>query len=262
MVAHLVVCTAIVLASAGATHISDVTQVQLRAGDPAVDADTTFVQGKKLREPVDLEFVVAALDRLVSAAEGLALGEAHPDGELLAAALEARREIRLLRPSEPSTPKRVKRRWIAFNRSAEVVDALAEELGPRGAPKSLREAVLRAADSIDYDDPLRWQPHAIEIFFDLAARALTQMADAKVGPASRTIVAETRPEGIVLRSTKDIDGYSIVATDGTLGTVGDLYFDDDVWTVRYVTRLASSLQAGSRQPVVRAWSCSISHSLV
>jgi hypothetical protein len=49
------------------------TSTTLRREDPAVAAYTTFVQGKKLTVPVDREFVVAALDRLVSALEGVAL---------------------------------------------------------------------------------------------------------------------------------------------------------------------------------------------
>lgn len=41
--------------------------------DPAVDAYTTFVEGKRLDFPVDRAFVVAALDRLVSAVEALGI---------------------------------------------------------------------------------------------------------------------------------------------------------------------------------------------
>jgi uncharacterized protein YrrD len=32
---------------------------------------------------------------------------------------------------------------------------------------------------------------------------------------------------------KDLEGYAIGATDGTIGYVKDLYFDDESWTVRY-----------------------------
>jgi hypothetical protein len=64
--------------------------------DPAVDAYTTFIQGKKLAVPVDRPFVVAALDRLVSAVEGLALArDASTDG-ILQAAHKLRRDIRRL----------------------------------------------------------------------------------------------------------------------------------------------------------------------
>jgi hypothetical protein len=37
----------------------------------------------------------------------------------------------------------------------------------------------------------------------------------------------------MLRSSKDLEGYTIGATDGAIGTVEDLYFDDRMWVVRY-----------------------------
>lgn len=37
-----------------------------------------------------------------------------------------------------------------------------------------------------------------------------------------------------LRNAKDLLGYSIRATDGNIGTIADLYFDDERWAVRYV----------------------------
>ena len=37
----------------------------------------------------------------------------------------------------------------------------------------------------------------------------------------------------MLRKVEDLKGYKIHATDGELGTVRDLYFQDDRWTVRY-----------------------------
>ncbi|MDO8301322.1 PRC-barrel domain-containing protein [Lacisediminimonas sp.] len=37
----------------------------------------------------------------------------------------------------------------------------------------------------------------------------------------------------MLRSLKALDGFKIAATDGELGRVKDIYFDDQNWTVRY-----------------------------
>ena len=37
----------------------------------------------------------------------------------------------------------------------------------------------------------------------------------------------------MLRSMNDLEGYAIGATDGVIGHVKDLYFDDESWTVRY-----------------------------
>lgn len=38
----------------------------------------------------------------------------------------------------------------------------------------------------------------------------------------------------MLRSLRELKGYSIVATDGVLGKVDDFYFDDHLWTIRYL----------------------------
>lgn len=38
----------------------------------------------------------------------------------------------------------------------------------------------------------------------------------------------------MLRNVKDLKGYTLRATDGLIGTVDDVYFDDEDWTVRYL----------------------------
>jgi sporulation protein YlmC with PRC-barrel domain len=38
----------------------------------------------------------------------------------------------------------------------------------------------------------------------------------------------------MLRQTKDLQNLSISATDGAIGDVKDLYFDDEAWTIRYL----------------------------
>ena len=38
----------------------------------------------------------------------------------------------------------------------------------------------------------------------------------------------------MLRSMKDLEGYTIRATDGDIGQVNDFYFEDDKWVVRYL----------------------------
>jgi hypothetical protein len=37
----------------------------------------------------------------------------------------------------------------------------------------------------------------------------------------------------MLRDIKDLLGHSIEATDGVVGTIKDLYFDDEAWVIRY-----------------------------
>lgn len=40
----------------------------------------------------------------------------------------------------------------------------------------------------------------------------------------------------MLRNVNDLRGYAILATDGAIGEVDDLYFDDDRWAIRYRLR--------------------------
>jgi hypothetical protein len=37
----------------------------------------------------------------------------------------------------------------------------------------------------------------------------------------------------MLRSVKRLEGFSVGATDGTIGNVEDFYFDDEAWVIRY-----------------------------
>jgi len=37
----------------------------------------------------------------------------------------------------------------------------------------------------------------------------------------------------MLRSLKELRGYKVLATDGDIGDVDDLFFDDELWTIRY-----------------------------
>jgi hypothetical protein len=38
----------------------------------------------------------------------------------------------------------------------------------------------------------------------------------------------------MLRSLKELNGYAVEATDGRIGSVADIYFDDLAWRIRYV----------------------------
>ncbi len=38
----------------------------------------------------------------------------------------------------------------------------------------------------------------------------------------------------MLRNSEDLDGCAIAATDGVIGEVKDLYFDDNAWVIRYL----------------------------
>ena len=38
----------------------------------------------------------------------------------------------------------------------------------------------------------------------------------------------------MLRSVTELEKYTIGATDGTIGSVKDCYFDDETWVIRYL----------------------------
>jgi uncharacterized protein YrrD len=50
----------------------------------------------------------------------------------------------------------------------------------------------------------------------------------------------------VLRSVKELFGYSLRASDGGIGSVEDVYFDDRAWTVRYIVADTGGWLTGRR----------------
>jgi len=169
------VLTTVFVAHAQLSALQSPTKRAAPPRDPAVDAYLTFVEGKKLTVPVDRTFVVAALDRLVSAVEALALRRDNPDETLLASAHEVRREIRRLQPILGESPAQIKDRWSVFQAVAQLVADVSREIGPAGARDGVTAALLMTADGLDSDYSLTSQHNNIEMFFDLASRVLKQM---------------------------------------------------------------------------------------
>ena len=150
-----------------------------KRGDPAVEAYTTFVSGMTLTVtgPVDREFAVGALDRLVSAVEGVALARDVATDALLARGHGIRRDIRRLAESDSQALEILKKKTDVFVAIGELVGALNVALGPtRGAGQSGIDALKRSADGLDFEYPLKWQPGAIQGFLEIAAQVLTQMS--------------------------------------------------------------------------------------
>ena len=50
----------------------------------------------------------------------------------------------------------------------------------------------------------------------------------------------------MLRSAKDLQGYTLHATDGDIGTVRTFYFDDENWYIRYLVVVTGSWLSGKR----------------
>jgi hypothetical protein len=49
-----------------------------------------------------------------------------------------------------------------------------------------------------------------------------------------------------LRRTKDLRDFTIAATDTDIGSVYDLYFDDETWTIRYIVVETGAILSGRR----------------
>ena len=52
----------------------------------------------------------------------------------------------------------------------------------------------------------------------------------------------------MLRNSKDLEGCAIGATDGTIGAVKDLYFDDEAWVIRYLVVSTGAWLANRKLP--------------
>lgn len=50
----------------------------------------------------------------------------------------------------------------------------------------------------------------------------------------------------MLRSAEELRGYSLHAIDGEIGTIGDLYFDDSEWRIRYFVANTGNWLSGRR----------------
>src|SRR5262249_11151974 len=63
---------------------------------------------------------------------------------------------------------------------------------------------------------------------------------------SEAIRSTLRVEPEMLRTARQLKGASLVATDGDVGSVQDLYFDDTTWTIRYLVVDAGTWLSGRR----------------
>lgn len=141
--------------------------------DPSVRAYTTFVGGTKLTEPVDREFVVASLDRLACAIEGLALARGVATDSMLDRVHTVRRDLRRLAAISSDSPDILKQRTKLFTTIAELMVSLNRSVNPKhAAERSVLDALARSADGLDYDYPLRLQPDNLNLYFRLAAEGL------------------------------------------------------------------------------------------
>lgn len=174
---HGLLVGAIAILTAGSTATTQSrAAADLTSTDPAVAAYISYINGKDFNGSIDRAFVVAALDQLLSAVEGVALAQSGSNGELFDTVHHARREVRRLSAvnNEPVLTKAGRNIFVV---TARLVINLDREVRPRPhTPRALLESLKRAADGFDHDDPLRLQPSNLKEFFSFAAEALAHMA--------------------------------------------------------------------------------------
>lgn len=80
--------------------------------------------------------------------------------------------------------------------------------------------------------------HEIPIYWSGAGLWGTAMTPAAVRTAMRETTAQTEPaadeEEYHLRSTAELEGYRVAASDGEVGRVSDFIVEDDTWAIRYL----------------------------
>ena len=144
--------------------------------DPAVTVFTALVVGKEISYPADRERVVAALDGLASAIEGLGLARNVLTDAELGTLHQLRRDIRSLGHAA-DTPSLTRARAGTFVTVANLLDRLDRAVPRSSSDRALVTSLHLSADGLDRDYPLKWQPNAMENFFDFAAKLVQQLDD-------------------------------------------------------------------------------------
>ncbi|MEW5745310.1 MAG: PRC-barrel domain-containing protein [Nitrospirota bacterium] len=117
-------------------------------------------------------------------------------------------------------------------------------------PVSLTRQQAEQGPGIDADRPVSRQ--GVRAFPDYSGRepAWSTLVYGKAGTA--------RPEGerkddLHLRSTKEVSGYTLLATDGEAGQVEDFLVSDDEWTIRYLVIDTGEWLQGRRVLIAAQW---------
>jgi hypothetical protein len=58
--------------------------------------------------------------------------------------------------------------------------------------------------------------------------------------------ADAEGDAMSLRRTKDLNDFTIAATDADIGSAYDLYFDDETWTIRYIVVETGAILSGHK----------------
>lgn len=137
---------------------------------------------------------------------------------------------------------------------------------------ALTKDKVKNSPSVDTDKPVsRQQEEAFHNYYGYplywdypamwgAGTAATLLAEGEFNALSaERRAAEEEPRGDVhLRSAKEIRGYEIHASDGSIGHVDDFVVDDEIWEIRYLTIDTSNWWFGKKVLVSPDWASEVS----
>jgi sporulation protein YlmC with PRC-barrel domain len=136
---------------------------------------------------------------------------------------------------------------------------------------SLTMEKVKHSPSVDTDKPVsRQQEEAFHNYYGYplywdypamwgAGSAAALLATEELNALGATAPSREEPSGdIHLRSAKELRGYDIQATDGSIGHVDDFIVDDQMWEVRYLVIDTSNWWFGKKVLVAPEWASDIS----
>ncbi len=104
------------------------------------------------------------------------------------------------------------------------------------APDLASDAPVSRQMETDIYDHYAWSPYWIGGGYGYPVIGTTPISDdIAMPPADRAAAQGTEPEGDpLLRSVREVTGYYIEATDGSIGHVEEFLIDEKEWAIRYL----------------------------
>jgi len=128
-------------------------------------------------------------------------------------------------------------------------------------PVRLTRQQVEDSPSIDADQPVsRRHQKNLHSYYGWPMYWVMSPAHGVIMPAAPPDVAEGADgnEGDAhLRSTREVVGYSLRATDGDVGRVNDFIVDDDEWVVRYLVVDTGNWLPGRKVLISPSWVASV-----
>ena len=159
------------------------------------------------------------------------------------------------------------RKWLPGRKVLVSPSSLGEaDWASRRLPVRLPRETIESAPPLDEDAPVSRQDEArfVEhfdwpVYWAGGGLGGPRPALGALGEAARRASVETaakdeaRPGDPHLRSTREVTGYDVLATDGEIGRVKDFIVDDAMWTIRYLVVDTGPWLTGRKVLVAPTW---------